>query len=537
MLTRKENPALFWLVYGTLSEEGKLGPKSDSIQIANEDLDKVETLGEIDVEITDRGLISLDGIEKLKNLKALTIKGNHIDPITNIIQEDIVDDIYGIKDTIDGIENIINGIMENRGKKAEKAFMYNQLMDLSALKRCPSLESFTITHQRHFDTIDFSKNKNLKQIVIMDCKPLTTIKGLDSLELNKKTDNVYFNFTECNNIQEIKGFDKLKEKIMSFPSSRAQVVLPLQYYCHLTNKYKDILSDEAFNRSKKFLWTETLDEELSTQKANMLKSRVDNIMNSICSKKDTDLEVIAHAYKYVCDNYEYDMTGLRREMSTDNDIPTTYIMRSAYHVLEKGKGVCTGLARLFNFMLASRGLDAREVFCRHSNLPLDNRLVTITHAISMVYLDGKPYYLDPTWDGDREHFKYFMLNKEEMEKNGHILDHNNDDVINSPSLQEFIANSDLNLTSGKKNPIDINYDGTIDGEEEIVEPEMFESFYTKKACIPPMMDKKYSRHNIHNPEPIVYTSPLYLEDKRVKPATIPTENKNTGLDEEKNMDM
>lgn len=469
MLLRSENPALFLMVFGTLTQNDML-TNSTAYAISDEDLAKIEDLGgECDFITTTRGLKNLKGIEKLKNLKSLTIRGLQVEKESAQAEYDVMDEIYEIDDTSRGTEKIISGIMDKHHKEVGNRLMYNQLEDISDLKRCKNLETLLLDEQRLIETIDFSHNKNLKNIYLYNCRGLRQIKGLDTLDIDTKHDQINIDIVSATRLREIKNFGVFKDKILSMPAKNANVILPLNYYSIATNKYKNLLADEKFNRSKSFNWAETIEEYFTTSQVNALKNRVRNILRNIIGKDDGDVVKIASVYKYICENFEYDTKALYREQGAEKRLPTSYIIRSGLHTLERGKGVCVGFTRLFNFMLTELGMETDEVLCVASLLPTNGRIVESDHSIAKAYVQGLPYYFDPTWDMERTHFKYFMLNREEVQKENHFLDFYDEATYNSPSVQQMLKECEVDLVNRKSNTIDFNIDGTIDGEMSLDE--------------------------------------------------------------------
>lgn len=135
----------------------------------------------------------------------------------------------------------------------------------------------------------------------------------------------------------------------------------------------------------------------------------------------------------------------------------TCTLRSATDVFENKKGVCLGFARLLNFMLIDLGFDAREVFCNITARNMPREFLTSDHAISEVRINGKSYFMDPTFDLGKDKSKYFMLNKKEIEYTHHLLGMWEDESTeNTPSIQKDLLNAGVlhDKTIEKQDPIE-----------------------------------------------------------------------------------
>ena len=112
----------------------------------------------------------------------------------------------------------------------------------------------------------------------------------------------------------------------------------------------------------------------------------------------SDYEKALYLHDYVGKKVEYVMTGDHQ---------------TAYGALVGGKAVCAGYARAYQLLLNKAGIDAWYVTGRSVN-PATGQ--TEGHGWNVVFLDGKSYYTDVTWDDQPTHMfhAYYMLSRDDM---------------------------------------------------------------------------------------------------------------------------
>ena len=111
----------------------------------------------------------------------------------------------------------------------------------------------------------------------------------------------------------------------------------------------------------------------------------------------SDYEKALYLHDYVANKVEYVMTGDHQ---------------TAYGALVGGKAVCAGYARAYQLLLNKAGIDAWYVAGQSLN-PSTGRMEG--HGWNLVFMNGKSYYTDVTWDDQTHVFHtYFMLSKDEM---------------------------------------------------------------------------------------------------------------------------
>ena len=143
---------------------------------------------------------------------------------------------------------------------------------------------------------------------------------------------------------------------------------------------------------------------------NQYIQQVENAANQILKNMptDRDLAKIHYLHDYLATHINY---------LSDNDDQTIY------GALVEGEAVCAGYARAYQYLLTKAGVRCWYV-TGHSISP--STMNKVNHAWNLVYLDGKCYYTDVTWDDQDETFHaYYMLSKAEM-NDSHFPDHPED---------------------------------------------------------------------------------------------------------------
>ena len=112
-------------------------------------------------------------------------------------------------------------------------------------------------------------------------------------------------------------------------------------------------------------------------------SKIDAVKNNVLSNlTGDDYENIKMIHDYLIENTEYD----QNYESTDP--------YSLYSALIENKAVCEGYVKAFKYLTNAAGIECELVQGTATN----SEGVTENHAWNCVYLDGKWYYIDVTWD-------------------------------------------------------------------------------------------------------------------------------------------
>ena len=132
------------------------------------------------------------------------------------------------------------------------------------------------------------------------------------------------------------------------------------------------------------------------------KTDLQNAVNTVLAgmPKGSDYDKALYLHDYVANKVEYVKTGDHQ---------------TAYGALVGGKAVCAGYARAYQLLLNAAGINSWYVTGQSKN-PSTGRMED--HGWNVVFLDGKSYYTDVTWDDQASHLfhAYFMLSRDEMGK-------------------------------------------------------------------------------------------------------------------------
>ena len=133
----------------------------------------------------------------------------------------------------------------------------------------------------------------------------------------------------------------------------------------------------------------------------------DEILKNI---SDDDYYNIKLIHNYLIDNVEYD---------SNYESVNPY---SIYGTLVQGQAVCEGYSRTFKYLLNAAGIECELVQGSATN----SEGTTQSHAWNIVYLEGKWYYVDTTWDDpvvigngiltDKYRYQYFLKGSKTFEK-------------------------------------------------------------------------------------------------------------------------
>ena len=146
-----------------------------------------------------------------------------------------------------------------------------------------------------------------------------------------------------------------------------------------------------------------------------LDASIAQVMQELGVEGLTDYEKIKAIYDYVCKNVTYDYQHL-------NDV-NYQLKYTAYAALINKTAVCQGYATLLYRMLLEAGLDSRIV-------------AGATHAWNIVKLGDKYYYLDATWDSQRDIYGFFLRGTDDLDDNSYTKEHTLNGEYLSDEFQE-----------------------------------------------------------------------------------------------------
>lgn len=129
---------------------------------------------------------------------------------------------------------------------------------------------------------------------------------------------------------------------------------------------------------------------------------VDKVLNDMINNSMPAREKIKVIHDYIIDHTEYD------KLKYENKDDDTYKSNTAYGVLIEGYGTCNGYA------------DAMGIFLDRMNI-INYKISNDEHIWNLVYLDGKWYHLDLTWDDPISDINinrdtYFLITTETLSK-------------------------------------------------------------------------------------------------------------------------
>lgn len=148
----------------------------------------------------------------------------------------------------------------------------------------------------------------------------------------------------------------------------------------------------------------TINKKYSDNEIEEINKLVDKVIEDNINNNMPPREKIKIIHDYIIDNTEYD------KLKYENKDDSTYKSDTAYGVLIEGYGTCNGYA------------DAMAIFLDKLNI-INYKISNEEHIWNLVYLDGKWYHLDLTWDDpisekNINRDTYFLITTEVLEKLG-----------------------------------------------------------------------------------------------------------------------
>ena len=146
----------------------------------------------------------------------------------------------------------------------------------------------------------------------------------------------------------------------------------------------------------------TVNKAYNEEEITEIDKVVDKVVNEKITNSTPTREKIKIIHDYIIDNAQYDK--LKYENKEDN----SYKSNTAYGVLIEGYGTCNGYA------------DAMAIFLNKMNI-INYKISNNEHIWNLVYIDGKWYHLDLTWDDpisdtNINRDTYFLITTETLEK-------------------------------------------------------------------------------------------------------------------------
>ncbi|MGB8190901.1 MAG: transglutaminase-like domain-containing protein [Chitinophagaceae bacterium] len=212
---------------------------------------------------------------------------------------------------------------------------------------------------------------------------------------------------------------------------------------------------------KKYDGFRTLDDMYSWynflyKKAENKPDELKTVVSQLTQGKGNDIDKIKSLYYWVQDNVRY----IAYEEGYSGFIPQT-----VQEVYKNKYGDCKGMANLLTEMLKIAGFDAHFAWIGTREIPYDRKeiqsLCVDNHAISVLYHQGKTYFLDGTE-------KYVQLGKNAYRIQGkNVLVQHGDaykvEIVPPPAVEENQMNTRANLAL-KGNKITGHVTMSFDGE-------------------------------------------------------------------------
>lgn len=145
-------------------------------------------------------------------------------------------------------------------------------------------------------------------------------------------------------------------------------------YVHPYNGFKNI--EIQYNSLGKV--TISVNKSYTDEEIALINAKVDQIYNTIINESSTDIEKIRVFHDYIINNSKYDSDRSDRNI-------INYKSDIAYGPLLQGWGICGGYSDSMQLFLEKLGIKSYKISS-------DN------HVWNAVYLNGRWYHLDLTWD-------------------------------------------------------------------------------------------------------------------------------------------
>ncbi len=433
-LTKAENPGLFEAVCN------QLGINYDSIdRLSPRDQ---ERLYKLDIKAEEgANVTSLNGVEKLKNLRVFSISG--LDDCSELFQ-----DIYKKSKNAEDLEQAL--------------FVTNQVKDFSPLQKCSHLRSCDIINQRNVQHFDVDNLEELEDLYLSGCDNLMVVSNLTSPMKSGTLKNLHINYSEkFGQIEDEESFVDLLKNGYALDKCK----LEHSYFIKLMRCHPELRETMEAMPNDKIQWADTLGEPYSTKQMLMIYDRISDIVNTVCQEGESDVQKLANVYRYFCDTMTYNNSA--EEESQDIFDPSVlevkFTNRRALEVLFNNKGVCAGFSNIFNLCGNYLGFNMETCHCtaKNSNQTYESDYaINSNHAISKaVWYSTKTgekfeYYFDLTSDLGYYRSDCFMLNRKQiLNRNQFCFDEiKNRNDESSPNLLSVLKAKGL-LHTSKRNTV------------------------------------------------------------------------------------
>ena len=374
-----------------------------------------------ELQITNPVSGTLEGIEKLPNLHALSVKTTFSTEYTH------PKDIPSISDR-----------------------------DIMAIEKCSNLKRLDIVNQTNISEINLNTLPGLESVNISNNANLETINGIDKLP------KLYC--LECSgnkSLQEIKGLDKavaereldtLKLDVLLFPKA-------------IGYQFNGNYNQQAVNAMEN-IWDISWLESMYNQKpirishSNMLKmhNKACEILEHNVPRMSSNVDKIVAVEKYLAENVVYDTKSLKHHHTQTFEGPMgihiqkgpKFGANGAYNCIMANSCVCEGYTRGEQYLLGLCGIKTRNIYCisgrdtmgMSDNKKAEDNLRVFSlpddgyHSIIRIE-DNYAMYSDPCWNAccwqeGNKSLPYTLLTKSEMSKD-HTLSFEERNIGEAPS--------------------------------------------------------------------------------------------------------
>lgn len=324
------------------------------------------------------GCDDLKGIEKLSNLKYLTILGVNLN-------------------SFQGDPNL-----------------QNHIPNFECINDLVSLEKLSILYDAEIETLIISNLQHLKSLKLF-CNPkLKTIVGLDR---HTQLDEISICNCPIQDVGNVRQYlDNTKDTAIHIWDVNMFTTLlnDPSIRIYLKNKMYDNLTNLSFGEHIYFH-----DEVfiIDWYQMNDMYNRANRILRELQIDKLEDKKKVQYIYEYIIKHLQYDYKGLQYrdenykffEYMTGEE--KKYFMRrlatinSSFGAITRKKVVCDGYVNLMKFLLNFYGISSQTVICFRQN-----RL----HSAIKFKIESVWYYADPEQDQKIKSTQYFGLTYQEF---------------------------------------------------------------------------------------------------------------------------
>lgn len=257
-------------------------------------------------------------------------------------------------------------------------------------------------------SLDFQNSYNLQY-------DFDYVQNVKEFNINNKQDLMNLYYTVINNGNEVFDFYCPKEykgciEDVKDLANNPDLLSTINGYVHPYNSFDTVETIyDSLGRVNL-----TIKKTYTAKEIELINEKVEEIIKEQVKDEKDKRKIIKIIHDYIVSHTKYD------KLRTDQNI-INYYSNTAYGVLFQGYGICSGYA------------DAMAIFLDYFDIP-NYKISSENHVWNAVYLDGKWYHLDLTWDDpivatgqDIVDDSYFLISTQELRKlndNQHHFDEN-----------------------------------------------------------------------------------------------------------------